>query len=99
MFLDDVSSFSLYLQVLYYQGLAQVGLKSATAANDFKPFLAIKSQGEADPMIPTRGVMWKALASSDHTIEIFRVWLRGVTLKFVTDPRVELSGSSVDSSW
>lgn len=51
VFLDDVPSFYLYPPVLYYQGLAQEGLKSAAAADYFKQFLAIKSKGADDPMI------------------------------------------------
>jgi eukaryotic-like serine/threonine-protein kinase len=51
VFLDDVPSFYLYPQVLYYQGLTQEGLKSATAADYFRQFIAIKSKDEGDPMV------------------------------------------------
>lgn len=51
IFLDDVPSYHLYAPVLYYQGLAHEGLKSADAAQYFKQFLAIKARGAGDPMI------------------------------------------------
>ena len=51
IFLDDVPSYHLYAPVLYYQGLANEGLKSADAAQYFKQFLAIKAKGAGDPMI------------------------------------------------
>jgi eukaryotic-like serine/threonine-protein kinase len=51
IFLDDVPSYHLYAPVLYYQGLAHEGLKSADAAQYFKQFLAIKTKGAGDPMI------------------------------------------------
>jgi tetratricopeptide (TPR) repeat protein len=51
IFLDDVPSYHLYAPVLYYQGLAHEGLKSADAAQYFKQFLAIKAKGAGDPMI------------------------------------------------
>jgi eukaryotic-like serine/threonine-protein kinase len=51
VFLDDVPSYHLYAPVLYYQGLAHEGLKSADAAQYFKQFLAIKAKGAGDPMI------------------------------------------------
>jgi len=51
IFLDDVPSYHLYAPVLYYQGLAHEGLKSADAAQYFKEFLAIKVKGAGDPMI------------------------------------------------
>jgi len=51
IFLDDVPSYHLYAPVLYYQGLAHEGLKSADAAQYFKQFLAIKAKGTGDPMI------------------------------------------------
>jgi eukaryotic-like serine/threonine-protein kinase len=50
IFLDDVPSYHLYAPVLYYQGLAHEGLKSADAAQYFKQFLAIKAKGDGDPM-------------------------------------------------
>jgi len=46
-----VPSYHLYAPVLYYQGLAHEGLKSADAAQYFKQFLAIKAKGAGDPMI------------------------------------------------
>jgi len=51
IFLDDVPSYHLYAPVLYYQGLAHEGLKSADAAQYFKEFLAIKAKGAGDPTI------------------------------------------------
>jgi tetratricopeptide (TPR) repeat protein/predicted Ser/Thr protein kinase len=51
IFLDDVPSYHLYAPVIYYQGLAHEGLKSADAAQYFKQFLAIKAKGAGDPMI------------------------------------------------
>ena len=51
IFLDDVPSYHLYAPVLYYQGLAHEGLKSADAAQYFKQFLAIKAKGGGTPMI------------------------------------------------
>jgi tetratricopeptide (TPR) repeat protein len=51
IFLDDVPSYHLYAPVLYYQGLAHEGLKSADASQYFQQFLAIKAKGAADPMI------------------------------------------------
>jgi eukaryotic-like serine/threonine-protein kinase len=51
IFLDDVPSYHLYAPVLYYQGLAHEGLKSADAAQYFKQFLTIKAKGAGDPMI------------------------------------------------
>ena len=51
IFLDDVPSYHLYAPVLYYQGLAHEGLKSADATQYFKQFLAIKAKGAGDPMI------------------------------------------------
>ncbi len=51
IFLDDVPSYHLYAPVLYYQGLAHEGLKSADAAQYFKQFLAIKAKGAGDPLV------------------------------------------------
>jgi len=51
IFLDDVPSYHLYAPVLYYQGLAHEGLKSADATQYFKQFLAVKAKGAGDPMI------------------------------------------------
>ena len=51
IFLDDVPSYHLYAPVLYYQGLAHEGLKSADATQYFKQFLTIKAKGAEDPMI------------------------------------------------
>ena len=51
IFLDDVPSYHLYAPVLYYQGLAHEGLKSADAAQYFRQFIAIKAKGARDPMI------------------------------------------------
>jgi len=51
VFLDDVPSYHLYPQVLYYQGVAQERLNGATASDYIKQFIAIKAQGGEDPMI------------------------------------------------
>ena len=51
VFLNDVPSFYLYPQVLFYRGLAEEGLKTGDAADYFSQFLAIKSKGAGDPMI------------------------------------------------
>ena len=51
IFLDDVPSDHLYAPVIYYQGVAHEGLKSADAAQYFKQFLTIKAKGAGDPMI------------------------------------------------
>lgn len=51
IFLDDVPSYHLYAPVLYYQGLAHEGLKSADATQYFREFLAIKAKASGDPMV------------------------------------------------
>ena len=51
VFLDDVPSYHVYPPVLYYQGVAQEGLKSAAASDYFKQFLVIKAKGGGDLMI------------------------------------------------
>jgi eukaryotic-like serine/threonine-protein kinase len=51
VFLDDVPSYHVYPPVLYYQGVAQEGLKSAAASDYFKQFLDIKAKGSGDLMI------------------------------------------------
>jgi eukaryotic-like serine/threonine-protein kinase len=52
VFLDDVPSYHLLPPVYYYQGRAREGLKSAGgAAESYKAFLAIKPQGNGDPLV------------------------------------------------
>jgi len=51
VFLDDVPSFHLFPPVLYYLGRAHEGLKSPDAAEAYKTFLAIKQNGDGDPLV------------------------------------------------
>jgi tetratricopeptide (TPR) repeat protein len=44
--LDDVPTFRYFPQVHYYKGVAQAGLKSASAKETFATFLAIKQNGD-----------------------------------------------------
>lgn len=44
--LDDVPTFRHFPPVIYYQGLAQAGLKSPAANDTFAAFLAIKKDGD-----------------------------------------------------
>jgi tetratricopeptide (TPR) repeat protein len=51
VFLDDVPTYHLYPQVLYYQARAQEGMKSPGAVDQYKTFLTIKQNAENDPMV------------------------------------------------
>jgi len=51
IFLDDEPSFHEFPPVLYYLGRAQDGLHSATAAESYKSFLAIKAKSSGDPQV------------------------------------------------
>ena len=44
--LDDWPTFRYYAPVIYYQGLAQAGLKSPAAKASFAAFLALKANGD-----------------------------------------------------
>ena len=46
VFLDDFPTYSRWLDVHYYHGVAREGLKVATAADSFKTFLAPKEGGD-----------------------------------------------------
>ncbi|MEO7135853.1 MAG: hypothetical protein ABI024_16730, partial [Vicinamibacterales bacterium] len=46
VYLDDVPSYRHLAPVHYYMGLAQAGLKSPAAAESFKAYLTIKSDGD-----------------------------------------------------
>ena len=51
VFLDDVPTFHLFAPVYYYLGRAREGLGSASATESFKQFLAIKQNGDGDPLV------------------------------------------------
>ncbi|HEY6894625.1 MAG TPA: tetratricopeptide repeat protein, partial [Rhodanobacteraceae bacterium] len=51
VFLDDVPTFHVFPPVLYYLGRAEEGLHSASAADAYKQFLAIKTKGDGDPLV------------------------------------------------
>ena len=51
VFLDDNPTLRYLPPVYYFSGLARAGLNSSSATDDFKAFLAIKQQSEADPMV------------------------------------------------
>ena len=51
VFLDDVPTFHFFPPVLYYIGRSQEGLGSAGAADSYKQFLAIKANGDGDPLV------------------------------------------------
>ncbi len=51
VFLDDEPSYHHFPAVLYYLGRAQEGSQSADAANSYKAFLAIKSNGTGDALV------------------------------------------------
>jgi tetratricopeptide (TPR) repeat protein len=46
VFLDDIPSYRMLAPVYYHQGLARAGLRSASAAESFKTFLAFKAGGD-----------------------------------------------------
>jgi len=50
-FLDDVPTFHYFPPVYYYLGRAQEGLGSASAAESYKQFVAIKQNGDGDPLV------------------------------------------------
>jgi tetratricopeptide (TPR) repeat protein/predicted Ser/Thr protein kinase len=51
LFLDDVPTFHYFPPIFYYLGRAQEGLHSASAAESYKQFLAIKTKGDGDPLV------------------------------------------------
>ena len=51
VFLDDVPTFHYFPPVYYYLGRAQEGLGSASAADSYKQFLAIKEKSDGDPLV------------------------------------------------
>ena len=51
VFLDDVATFHYFPPIYYYLGRAQEGLHSANAADSYKQFLAIKANGDGDPLV------------------------------------------------
>lgn len=51
VFLDDLPSYRLFPPVEYYLGRAQEGMKSATAADHYKGFLAIKEKGDEQGLV------------------------------------------------
>jgi len=51
VFLDDVPTFHYFPPVYYYLGRAQEGLGSAGAAESYKQFVAIKTNGDGDPLV------------------------------------------------
>ncbi len=51
IFLDDVPTFHYFPPVHYYLGRAREGLGSASAAESYKQFLAIRSKGDGDPLV------------------------------------------------
>ena len=50
-FLDDVPTFHYFPPVYYYLGRAQEGLGSASANESYKQFVAIKQNGDGDPLV------------------------------------------------
>jgi Flp pilus assembly protein TadD len=51
IFLDDEPSFHEFPPVLYYLGRTQDGPNGAAAAESYKAFLAIKANGDDDPLV------------------------------------------------
>jgi tetratricopeptide (TPR) repeat protein len=51
VFLDDIPSYHLLPAVYYYQGRAREGLKSPGAAESYKTFIDIKTNGAGDPLV------------------------------------------------
>jgi len=51
VFLDDVPTFHYFPLVLYYLGRAQEGLNSPSANDSYKQFVAIKTNGDGDPLV------------------------------------------------
>ncbi len=51
VFLDDLPSYHVFAPVYYYLGRADEGLKSASAADRYKTFLAIKENGDEQGLV------------------------------------------------
>ena len=51
VFLDDVPTFHHFAPLYYYLGRAREGLGSASAVESYKQFLAIKQNGDGDPLV------------------------------------------------
>lgn len=51
VFLDDVPTYHDFPPVYYYLGRAQEGLHSSSANDSFKQFLAMKTNGDGDPLV------------------------------------------------
>lgn len=51
VFLDDFPSYRVFPSVYYYLGRAQEGMKSASAADTYKTFLAIKEKGDEQGLV------------------------------------------------
>jgi serine/threonine protein kinase/tetratricopeptide (TPR) repeat protein len=51
VFLDDVATFHYFPPVYYYLGRAQEGMHSPSATDSYKQFLAIKANGDGDPLV------------------------------------------------
>jgi hypothetical protein len=51
LFLDESPTYHLFPPVYYYLGRAQEGLKSPSAADSYKTFLAMKAKDGQDPMV------------------------------------------------
>ena len=51
LFLDESPTYHLFPPVYYYLGRAQEGLQSPAAAESYKTFLAVKQDGDRDPLV------------------------------------------------
>ena len=51
VFLDDLPSYRLVPPVHYYLGRAREGMKSTTAADAYRAFLAIKDKGDEQGLV------------------------------------------------
>jgi tetratricopeptide (TPR) repeat protein len=51
VFLDEQPTYRVFPPLYYYYGRAQEGLKSATAFESYKTFVAIRGKGDADPLL------------------------------------------------
>ena len=51
VFLDDAPTFHLFPPIHYYLGRAREGLGSASAADSYRQFVAIKARSDGDPLV------------------------------------------------
>ncbi len=51
LYLDESPTFHIYPEVLYYRAMAKQGLNSPSAGEMFSAFIAIKQNGDANPML------------------------------------------------